>query len=325
MNDTGIVAAAAYAGGRRICDISLGEARDWVHRPEHFVWIGLHEPDADILSQVQSQFNLHPLAIEDAAKAHQRPKIEQYGEALFIVARTAQIVDERIAFGETHLFVGHGYIVSVRHGPSTSYRAVRERCESCRSVLARGEHYVLYAILDFIVDNYAPVVEHVEAQVEVIEEDVIAMRLQKSDIERLYTLRRGLLKLRNAIAPLVDVCRRLEHTELLAIEASMQPLFRDVTDHVRRVQEQIDALREVLAFAFEANLLLSQTELNATTRKLAAWAAILAIPTAVAGIYGMNFDYIPELKWAYGYFVVLGVTISACVALYWRFRRDNWL
>lgn len=158
-----------------------------------------------------------------------------------------------------------------------------------------------------------------------IEEDVIAMRLQKSDIERLYTLRRNLLKLRNAIAPLVDVCRCIEHTELLAIEASVQPLFREVTDHVRRVQEQIDALREVLAFAFEANLLLSQTELNATTRKLAAWAAILAIPTAVAGICGMNFDYIPELKWAYGYFPVLGVTISACAALYWRFRRDNWL
>jgi len=325
MNDSGIVAAAAYAGGQRICDIPLDEARDWLHRPEHFVWIGLHEPSTDVLNRVRSQFDLHPLAIEDAAKAHQRPKIEQYGEALFIVARTAQIVEERIAFGETHLFVGRGYIVSVRHGASTSYSTVRERCESCRSVLARGEHYVLYAILDFVVDNYGPVIECVEAQVEVIEEDVLAMRLKKSDVERLYTLRRDLLKLRNAIVPLVDVCRRLEHTDLLAIDVSMQPLFRDVTDHVRRIQEQIDALREVLAFAFEANLLLSQTELNATTRKLAAWAAILAIPTAVAGIYGMNFDNMPELKWNYGYYLVLGVTVAACVALYTRFRRDNWL
>ena len=275
--ESGVVAASVYAGGRRVKDIAIEEAGEWSKQPGHVVWIGLLEPDTELLQRVQAQLGLHYLAIEDAAKAHQHPKIEQYGEALFVVARTAQSIDGQIAFGETHLFVGRGYVVSVRHGASSSYAAVRERCESCPAVLAHGEDYILYAILDFIVDNYMPVLKKLHAEVEAIEDRMFTEPAERVDVERLYMIRRDLLRLRNSVVPLVEVCRRLEHSEVVEVDAAMQPLFRDVTDHVRRVQEEIDALREVLAFAFEASLMGGQAQQTAITRRLAAWAAILVI------------------------------------------------
>jgi magnesium transporter len=307
VSTQGVIAAGAYVDGRRVANIAISEASSWRAKPGHVVWIGLHEPDMALLGAVQKQFDLHDLAIEDANNAHQRPKIEQYGEALFIVARTAQLFEGRIAFGETHIFVGEGYLVSVRHGASTSYTPVRERCESCPRALARGEDYILYAILDFIVDNYSPVLESIHEEVEGIEDDVLSKPISKAQIERLYML------------------RRLEHDELAMVRATMQPLFRDVTDHVRNIQERIDSMREVLAFAFEASLLVGQAQETAVSKKLASWLAILAVPTAVAGIYGMNFKYIPELQWEYSYFVVMGMMALACLALYWRFHRVGWL
>jgi magnesium transporter len=325
VSTEGVVAAGAYVDGRRVANIAISEASSWRAKPDHVVWIGLHEPDIALLSAVQKQFDLHDLAIEDANHAHQRPKIEQYGEALFIVARTAQLTEGRIAFGETHIFVGDGYLVTVRHGASTSYTAVRERCESCPRALARGEDYILYAILDFIVDNYSPVLESIHQEIEEIEDHVLSNVITKGQIERLYMLRRDLLRLRNAIGPLVEVCRRLEHDELSMVRPTMQPLFRDVTDHVRNIQERIDSMREVLAFAFEASLLVGQAQETAVSKRLASWLAILAVPTAVAGIYGMNFKYIPELQLEYGYFIVMGLMALACLGLYWRFRRVGWL
>jgi magnesium transporter len=289
------------------------------------VWIGLLEPSNDLLRRVQSQLGLHDLAIIDACKAHQRPKLERYDDAVFIVVRTAQIVSGEIGYGETHLFVGQGYVVSVRHGASVSYAAVRARCESSPKALARGEDYILYAILDFIVDNYQPVLDELRSDVDRIEDGVLNRTSRAGDVERMYGLRRDLLRLRNAIVPLAEVCRELDHAEVIEIEASMLPLFRDVTDHVLRCQEEIDTLRDVLAFAFEASVMMSQTEQTAIARRLAAWAAILAVPTAVAGIYGMNFEHMPELKWRYGYFVVLGVIALACGWLFWRFRRNGWI
>jgi magnesium transporter len=323
--ELGVVNSAVYAGGRKIADVPIEEAGAWSKQPGHVVWIGLFEPSDDLLHRVQQQFDLHPLAIEDAAKAHQHPKLEQYGQGIFIVARTAQMVDGRIAFGETHLFVGRGYVVSVRHGASVSYTAVRQRSEACPTVLSQGEDYIVYAILDFIVDNYMPVIQNIHAEVESIEDTVLATTLSQPDIERLYTLRRDLLRLRNAAGPLVEVCNRLEHAQLMPIDKEMQPLFRDVTDHVRRVREEIDALREVLAFAFEASLMAGQAQQTEITRRLAAWAAILAVPTAIAGIYGMNFEHMPELKWAYGYFLIIGVIFAICATLYVQFRRNGWL
>lgn len=325
MASEGVVAAGVYVDGRRIANIAIEEASSWRRKPGHVVWIGLYEPDLALLKSVQQQFDLHDLAIEDANHAHQRPKIEQYGDGLFIVARTAQLIEGRIAFGETHLFVGEGYLVSVRHGASTSYAPVRERCESCPRALARGEDYILYAILDFIVDNYSPVLETIHEEVEAIEDDVLANPITRSQVERLYMLRRDLLRLRNAIGPLVEVCRRLEHDNLPMVRSTMQALFRDVTDHVRTIQERTDSMREVLAFAFEASLLVGQAQETAVSKKLASWLAIIAVPTAVAAIYGMNFKHMPELEWEFGYFTVLGLMLIACGGLYWRFRRAGWL
>jgi magnesium transporter len=325
-NDTsGVVASAVYAGGQRVAEVPIGDVGEWSRRPGHGVWIGLHEPSLALLRQLQAEFGLHELAIEDALKAHQRPKLEQYGEALFVVARTAQMLDGRIAFGETHLFLGHGYVVSVRHGASTSYTPVRERCEASPKAFSDGEDFILYAILDFIVDNYMPVIETIQTEVEEIEDCILAEASNQDHVRRLYQLRRDLLRLRNAAIPLVEVCRRLEQPGLPGIDASMHPLFRDVSDHIRRIQEEIESLREVLAFAFETSLMTGQSQQTEITRKLAAWAAILAVPTAVAGIYGMNFDAMPELHWKYGYALVLIVIVAVCGWLYWRFRQNRWL
>lgn len=323
--ETGVVAASVYADGHRLTDIAVDEAGAWAKRPGHVVWIGLLEPSPELLARVQVQFGLHDLAIEDAGQPHQRPKLEQYGDCVFIVARTAHMLEGRISFGETHIFVGRGYIVSVRHGASTSYAPVRQRAESCPKVLSHGEDYILYALLDFIVDNYMPVLETMNTEVEAIEDQVFAGELTQIQVQRLYMLRRDLLRLRNAASALVDVCRRVQHVEVRPIEASMQPLFRDVTDHIRRVQDEIDALREVLAFAFEASMMAGQVQQTHISRRLAAWAAILAVPTAVAGIYGMNFEFMPELKWQYGYLVVLTAVATICITLYVRLRRSGWL
>jgi magnesium transporter len=323
--EQGVVGAAVYKDGKKIADIAIEDAGAWSRRDGHVVWIGLFEPSRDLLNSVREQFDLHALAVEDAEKAHQYPKLEQYGDALFVVARTAQMRDGRVEFGETLLFVGKGYVVSVRHGASQSYALVRERSEAHVKSLAEGEDFILYAILDFIVDNYFPVLEAINLEVEAIEDGVFATTVEDARIERLYGLRRDLLRLRNAVVPLVDVCQRLERTEALPIDASMRPHFRDVTDHVRRIKEGIDTMREVLAFAFEASLMNAQMQQTNITRRLAAWAAILAVPTAIAGIYGMNFEHMPEIKWQYGYFIVLGAIFAVCGVLYWRFKRHGWL
>jgi magnesium transporter len=320
-----VVASCVYAGGRRVADIPIDEAGLWAKKPGHVVWIGLFEPQEEQLVRVQQQFDLHPLAIEDAGKAHQRPKLERHGDALFVVARTAQMVDGHVAFGETHIFVGHGYVVSVRHGASTSYTAVRQRCETSPQVLAHGEDYILYSILDFVVDNYQPVLEAIHEEVEALEDRVFESELTSEEMQRLFSLRRDLLRLRNAAGPLIDVCHGIEHAEVTAMDPAMMPLFRDVTDHVKRVNESIDAQREVVAFAFEASLMIGQARQTMISRQLAAGAAILAVPTAIAGIYGMNFKNMPELETLYGYPIVLALIVMTCAWLYWRFHRNGWL
>ena len=323
--EPGVVAASVYNEGRRITDISVEEAGEWSKKPGHVVWIGLHEPKKALLERIAAQLDLHPLAIEDASKAHQQPKVEQYGDALFVVARTAQIVEDQIAFGETHIFVGTGYVVSVRHGASTSYQAVRARCELCPFSLSQGEDYILYAILDFIVDNFGPVIDSVQAEADLLEEEVLQKSVVRRKFDRLYKLRRDLLSLRRAVGPIVHVCNRLEHADLIAMDKDMKPLFRDVLDHAKRAEEDIDSLREILAFVFEASMMEGQAQQTVITRRLAAWAAILAVPTAIAGIYGMNFENMPELKWQYGYYVVLAAIAGICSFLYARFKRNDWL
>jgi magnesium transporter len=326
-----VIAAAAYSNGRKVADIKIDESSQWATRPDHFVWIGIEAPDEDDLRLLQAQFGLHELAIEDALHAHQRPKLETYGETTFLALRTALLVEGHIAFGETEIFVGRGYVISVRHGGSASYARVRQCAEATPKQLAHGEDYVLYAIVDFIVDNYLTVVERLAEEIEALEEHVLEP-LEESRIFRIYELRRELQKLRLAAAPAVEVCRRLEHVDLPGIDAVFQPYFRDVGDHVNRAIEQIDMLREMLGFAFEAGMLMESSRQSveasrqsAISRQLAGWAAILAVPTAVAGFYGMNFDNMPELHWRYGYLtVILGVTV-VCSLLFVRFRKAGWI
>ncbi|MFD1702357.1 magnesium and cobalt transport protein CorA [Methylopila henanensis] len=323
--EPGLVAAGVYAHGKRLSEIAVDEAGDWAARPGHVVWIGLKDPPEPLLRRVQRQFGLHELAIRQALREHPRPKLETYGDACFVTARTAQIVDGQLALGETHIIVGRGYVVSIRHGASSSYAPVRERCEASPAALTHGEDYILYALLDFIVSNYDGVLEKIRAQVERIEDHVLQGEQPPGRIERLYRLRRNLLRLRTAATPLLDVCRRLERSDVIAIDPDMAPRFRDVTGRIDRTRDDIDAMREVLAFAFEASMMLGQAQQTAIARQLASWAAILAAPTAIAGVYGMNFDHMPELHWRYGYFAVLGVIAAVCCGLYAYFRRKRWL
>jgi len=320
-----LIAAVAYEAGRKVRDIPIEASGEWVAKPDHFVWIGIHEPDEPELRLLQSQFGLHELAIEDALKAHQRPKLEQYGDTTFLVLRTAFCLDGHIVLGETEIFVGRGYLITVRHGASASYAPVRRRAEAAPSLLANGEDYVVYAIIDFVVDNYLAVVDQLRADVETLEETILEPPLDEGKIARIYGLRRELQRLKLTVAPTAEVCRRLEHLDLPGIDPSFRPYYRDIVDHLNRALEQVDALREVLAFAFEASMLTEQARQGVVSRQLTGWAAILAVPTAIAGLYGMNFEHMPELTWRYGYFLVLGVIAVTCGFLFYRFRRAGWI
>ena len=320
-----VVAAYAYRCGRRIAEIQLGESASWAREKGDFVWIGFHEPTEQDLRILQAQFGLHELAIEDALTAHQLPKLEVYGHSLFVVLRTAQLDHGKVVFGETCVFVGEDYIISVRQGASQSYAPVRQRCEASPKLLTRGVDYVLHALLDYVVDNYMPVVAEAVEEVDAIEERLLKGQLGRGDIERIYELRRELVRLRRVAAPMVEVCSRLRHVDLPFMDKSMRPYFKDVLDHVVRVNETIDGLREVLSFAFEAEFLLEAARQGEVSRKFAGWAAILAVPTAIAGIYGMNFQDMPELHWHYGYFLALALIFGAAGLLFWLFRRARWI
>ena len=274
---------------------------------------------------MQEEFGLHELAVEDAHNAHQRPKLEVYGDAIFMVLHTAQLVGGRIEFGETHVFAGRGYVLTVRHGPSSSYTEVRQRCESAPHMLKKGEDFVIYSIMDFVVDNYFPVVDAIETEVESLEDALFDKPFDRKTVERIYTLKRDLLALRRIVSPLIEMTNRMMRFDVPVIDRHSHPYFRDVHDHAIRVSDTIDVQRELLTWALEANLLLASVSQSEVMKKLAGWAAILAVPTAIAGIYGMNFDNMPELGWQYGYFAVLGITVAVCGYLYYRFRRSGWL
>jgi magnesium transporter len=320
-----IVNCAAYCGGRRVADLDVDHIGAEAAREDRFVWIGLHEPDEDLLRRVQRQFGLHDLAVEDAHRAHQRPKLEIYGDSVFIVLHTAQLAGKKIAYGETHIFLGRGYVVSVRHGPSLSYADVRARCECSPKLLARGESFVLYALMDFVVDNYFPIVDAIEQEVERIEDAIFKERAARVEVERIYELRRELLVMRRAVSPLRQLCGRIMRQDTPVVDPSMHHYFRDIADHVIRVDEAISDLRELLTSVLEADLMLSSARQNEVTKRLAAWAAILAVPTAIAGVYGMNFANMPELQWEFGYFVVMAAIVGICLYLFVRFRRSGWL
>ena len=290
------------------------------------MWLGLHEPDAPLLGEIQAQLGLHELMIEDANQAHQRAKLDIYDNVLFIVLRTARLDSKGlIQYGETHLIVGKGFVVSIRHGASASYAEVRQRCERNPELLRLGESAIMYAILDFAGDNYFPIIDKITEELEAIEEDIFSAMPAQEKIERIYRLRAGLLNMRHAVAPMIEICNQLRRHDFPGRTSAIKPYLRDVHDHVLLVNEAIVDLRERLTAAFEASLLLSAARQNDIVKKLGSWAAILAVPTAIAGIYGMNFKNMPELNWPWGYgFALALIVISTLIPLIW-FKLKHWI
>lgn len=320
-----VVAAYVYRNGERVRDLTLDGASQLDLADDEFVWIGLVEPTPAELEGLQVRFGLHPLAVEDALKAHQSPKVEVYGDQLFVVTRTAHLTDTRIVYGETDIFVGKSHIISVRHGSARAHTELRAQLEASPILLRHGVDYVLHAILDFVVDGYLPIVEEIEEEVLGMERRALDTFMSRAEVNRLFHLKRDLMRFKRLLSPMGEVCSRLEHLDSPALDAEVRLYFRDVLDHVRRVEGMVDSLREVIASVFDVSNLLEQQRQSAITRKLAAWAAILAVPTAVAGIYGMNFDHMPELRWRYGYGGVLAFIALTCGVLFSQFRRNKWL
>ena len=320
-----VVNCAAYAGGQRVADVEIKDISEVLKQEDCFLWVGLHEPGEELLRQVQQEFGLHDLAVEDAHSAHQRPKLERYDNSLFVVLRTARMQQEDIQFGETHIFVGPRYVVSVRHGSSLSYTAVRARCEATPQLLCKGPGFVLYALMDFIVDQYFPIVESLEEALEALEEHIFGTTISRETTTRIYQLKRSLLEIKRAVSPLIDVCNRLMRFDLELIPEDARPYFRDVYDHVIRINEMVDITRELLASALEANLSLISVAQNEVMKKLGAWVAIIAVPTMIAGIYGMNFESMPELRSPLGYPLTIAAMLAACGFLYICFKRSGWL
>ena len=320
-----IVAANLYRHGKLVGPVLLDQPVPCAADRSEFVWIGLFEPTEAELRQLQENYGLHPLAIEDALTAHQLPKIDVYDDQLFVVARTAHFEDDHIAYGETSVFVSETFVISVRHGSERAHSGLRQQLEASPSLLRHGVDYVLHAILDFIVDGYLPIVETIEEEVLETEQRALDAFLEREEVRRLFTLRRELIRFQRVLGPMHEVCNKLTHLSLPALDPDVRPYFQDVLDHVRRVETRVGGLREVLTSVFEASNLLEQQRQGIITRQFAAWAAILAVPTAIAGIYGTNFANMPELKTEYGYFVVLGVIVLLCVGLYVRFKKARWL
>jgi magnesium transporter len=326
-----VIASVAYAAGKRIGDVALDDISEVLKQPATFVWIGLCEPDEPLLRKVQDEFGLHDLAIEDALTAHQRPKLERYDNSLFIVLRTAQLgrssIPDRCAveYGETHVFLGRNFVVTVRHGSATSYAGVRTRAESTPKLLKQGPAFVCYTVMDFIVDQYFPIVTALEEELQHLENHIFSESFSRETTTQIYRLRRDLLALKRVVSPVIEMALRLSRFEDEQIPAASRPYFRDVYDHSLRINEMIDSVRDLLGTALEAHLSLISVSQNEDTRRLAAWAAIIAVPTMVAGIYGMNFDVMPELRWAFGYPLVVAATLGICLTLYVRFRKSRWL
>lgn len=321
-----IINCAAYAGGRRIADVQLNDVSEVLKNREQFVWIGLYEPSEEVLSKVQLEFGLHDLAVEDAHTAHQRPKVELYGDSIFVVLRTAQINKQRhTEFGETHFFVGPNFIVTIRHGSGISYAEVRNRCESTPELLSKGQGFALYSVMDFIVDRYFPVVHEMELELQEIEDKIFKEKPTRGTTEQIYQLKRELLEVRRAVSPLVDICNRMMRLDIKWISEETRPYFRDVYDHVVRINEMVENTRELLNTAMEANFSLLSISQNDVSKKFAGWAAIIAVPTMVAGFYGMNFNFIPEAQWKYGFYAVILFTIAGCTLLYFLLKRSGWL
>jgi magnesium transporter len=317
---------AYQCNGERVGDISLDAISDVLKNPDKgFVWLGLYEPDAKLLSKLQEEFGLHHLAIEDASKAHQRPKIELYGDTLFVVVHTAQMLNSTIEFGETHLFIGPRFLITVRHGASLSYANARSRCEQNIQHMAHGPSYGLYAVLDYVVDNYFPIVEEFQRELNELEQDIFSDTFKKKTTQYLYELKRDLTTFRLAVSPMQDILNQLMHYQPNLVKEEVRVYLRDVYDHTVRVTEATDTMREMLTAAMSVNLSLVTVAQGEIVKRLAGWAGLLAAPTLIASWYGMNFKSMPEMDGPYSYWIMIGCTFTFCVGLFLLLKKNKWL
>ena len=320
-----VVAAYVYSGGQRVREVSLSDGAAVPVEEGSFVWIGIVDPDERELRTLAACFSLPPLALEDARGAHVRPKMEIYGDELFIVGRTAFREGDRISYGNTAIFASARHVVTIRTSSRGDHTALRTRIEASPLLAKYGIDYVIYGLLDLIVGNYLPIVESIEEDLLDMERRALDTFLSRPDINRIFELRRDLIRFGRIMGPMEEVLGRLGHLDHPVLDAEIRPYFRDVHGQVRRVTARVEGARESISSILEASSLLEQHRQGAITRRLAAWAAILAVPTAIAGIYGMNFDNMPELHWRFGYYMVVAAIFGIAGCLFWRFRRSGWL
>lgn len=320
-----LVNCVAYEGGERLASITVDEISDYLQRDQAFVWVALANPTDQELADMQKEFGLHELAVEDARKGNQRAKVEEYGNSLFAVMKTLEMRNDTLHVGEVDVFVGPNYVLTVRNRTHEGFSDVRARCEREPHLLRHGSGYVLYALMDAIVDRYFPLLDILDEQLEAIEAGMFNRNDPRSNIETLYDLKQKLNILKHAAFPLMEATGKLYGGRVPAVCQQTQDYFRDVYDHLYRINQSIDNIRDMLSTAIQVNLSLIALNESAVTKKLAAWAALIAVPTMIAGIFGMNFEYMPELHTRYGYPITIASMILIDIVLYWRFKKTRWL
>jgi magnesium transporter len=321
-----LINCVAYQQGTKLADIRVDEISDYVHRPECFVWVALKDPTESELLEMQREFHLHDLAIEDARHGHQRPKIEEYGDTVFTVMQLIEYSPtDELHLGEVAVFVGNNFVLSVRSRSTMHFLGVRERAEREPQLLRHGASFVFYALMDAVVDRYFPVIDTMENELETIEDQIFEPGAAKQNIERLYALKRRVGVVRHAVVPLMEATGKLYGGRVPQVCMRSQDYFRDVYDHLARSNATLDSLRETIATAIQVNLSMVTIEESENTKRLAAWAGIFAVATFFVGVWGMNFEHMPELKWQYGYVFAFAVIGTVCGLMYWRFRKSGWL
>jgi magnesium transporter len=321
-----LINCVAYQDGKKLADIEVRQISDYLARPQCFVWVALRDATDDELDTMQSQFSLHDLAVEDAKHGHQRPKVEEYEKTLFVVLHTLELdAVDTLHVGEVNIFAGPNFVLSVRNRSQHSLLGVRQRTEQEPEMLRNGPGFVLYALMDAVVDRYFPVIDALESEVEAIEEQIFTPGSARSNIEQLYALKQRVQTVKHVVSPLLESSGKLWSGRVPMVCEHNREYLRDVYDHLLRINASLDTLRETIVTATQVNLSMVTIEETETTKKLAAWAGIFAAATALAGIWGMNFERMPELKWEFGYPAALGLITAVCVLLYRRFRRVGWL
>ena len=320
-----LIGSVAYQNGKKIADVEPEAIHEYVAKPDCFVWVALSEPDSATLEQMQREFDLHPLAIEDANHGEQRPKVEEYGDSLFAVVHMLEQDGADLRIGALHIFVGRNYILSVRKGVQRGFQDVRERCEREPKLLKRGSGYVLYALMDAVVDRYFPIIDKIETDLDRIEERIFAEQSTRENIQRLYSLKQQLTACKHAVSPLLDALTNLSGARVPAICMGMQEYFRDISDHLQRLNQTIESVRDTITTAIHVNLSMITLQESETMKRLAAYAALIAVPTLIAGIYGMNFENMPELTMRYGYAGAMGLMAVIDGFLFYRLRKAKWL